>query len=88
MKRSHSSRKLPSNYDSQGCLIGSAEDFYHVEQLRHLLGNKLTRPLTVLGHLREGKRVSRQVIGRAIRDLQEIAEQFNAQDKKTGRTQN
>ena len=88
MKRSHSSRKLPSNYDSQGCLIGSAEDFYHVEQLRHLLGNKLTRPLTVLGHLREGKRVSRQVIGRAIRDLQAIAEQFETQPKKPGRRRN
>ena len=74
--------KPASSYDSQDCLIGSAEDFYHVEQLRHLLGNKLTRPLTVLGHLREGKRVSRQVIGRAIRDLQAIAEQFETQPKR------
>ena len=82
---SHSSRKAASSYDSQGCLIGSAEDFYHIEQLRHLLGNKLTRPLTVLGHLREGKRVSRQAIGRAIRDLQAIAEQFETQPKKPGR---
>jgi len=65
--------------------ISSAEDFYHVEQLRHLLGNKLTRPLTVIGHLRNGKRVSRQVIGRAIRDLRTIAEQFETQSKKPSR---
>ena len=82
MKRSHSSRKLPSSYDSQDCMIGSAEDFYHVEQLRHLLGNKLTRPLTILGHLRDGKQVGRRTIERAIRDLQTIAEQFKPQSKK------
>ena len=79
------SQKTASSYDSQDCLIGSAEDFYHVEQLRHLLGNKLTRPLTVLGHLRDGKRVSRQVIARAIHDLQAIAEHFGAQPKRPGR---
>ena len=75
------SQKSTSSYNSQDCLIGSAEDFYHVEQLRHLLGNKLTLPLTVLGHLREGKRVSRRVIERAVRDLQAIAEQFETQPK-------
>jgi len=75
-------RKPASSYDSQNCLIGSADDFYHVEQLRHLLGNKLTLPLTVLGHLREGKRVSRRVIERAVRDLQAIAKQFEAQPKR------
>jgi len=63
-------------------MIGSAEDFYQVEQLRHLLGNKLTRPLTVLGYLHAGKRVSRQTIERAIRDLQAIAQQFEMQPKK------
>ncbi len=79
------SAKATSKYgDQQGCLIGSAEDFYHVEQLRHLLGNKLTRPLTVLSHLHAGKRVSRQIIERAIRDLQAIAEQFKAQPKRPG----
>ncbi len=82
MERSHSSRKTASSYDSQGCLIGSAEDFYHVEQLRHLLGNKLTLPLTVLGHLREGKRVSRRTIERAICNLQAITEQFEAQPER------
>lgn len=61
---------------------GSAEDFYHVEQLRHLLGNKLTRPLTVLGQLCEGKRVSRRIIERAVRDLQAIAERFEARPKR------
>ena len=68
--------------------ISSAEDFYHVEQLRHLLGNKLTLSLTILGQLREGKRVSRRVIGRTIRDLQAIAEQFEMQLKKPGRRHN
>jgi len=62
--------------------ISSAEDFYHVEQLRHLLGNKLTLPLTVLGQLREGKRVSRQTIERAIRDLQAIAAQLQTQHRR------
>ena len=76
---SHGTRKPTSSYDSHDCLIGSAEDFYHVEQLRHLLGNKLTRPLTVLGHLRDGKRVSQRTIERAVRDLQAIAKQFETQ---------
>ena len=68
------SRKPASSYDSHDCLIGLAEDFYHVEQLRHLLGNKLTLPLTVLGRLREGKRVSRGIIERAVGDVRAIAE--------------
>lgn len=76
------SQKSASSYDNQGCLIGSAEDFYHVEQLRHLLGNKLTLPLTVLGHFRDGKQVSRQTIERAIRELQTIAEQFEPRPKR------
>lgn len=77
------SAKATSKYgDQQDCLIGSAEDFYHVSQLRHLLGNKLTLPLTVLGHLHEGKQVSRRTIERAIRDLQAIAERFEAQPKR------
>ena len=84
----HGGRKLASSYDSQDCLIGSAEDFYHVEQLRHLLGNKLTLPLTVLGHLRDGKRVSRRTIERAIYNLQAIAEQFEAQPKRPDRRHN
>ena len=78
------SRKPASSYSRHDCMIGSAEDFYHVEQLRHLLGNKLTLPLTVLGHLRDGKRVSRGVIERAVRDLQAVAEQFEAQPKRLG----
>ncbi len=56
-------------------------DFYHVEQFRHLLGNKLTWPLTVLSHLHAGKRVSRQVIERAIRDLRAIVGRFEAHPK-------
>lgn len=82
---SHSSRKTASSYDSQGCLIGSAEDFYHVEQLRHLLGNKLTLPLTVLEQLRDGKPVSRRTIERAIRNLRAIAEQFQTTPKRLSR---
>ena len=70
------------NQDSQDRPTGSAEDAYPIERLRHLLGNKLTLPLTVLGNLRDGKRVSRRVIERAIRDLQTIAEQFEPQSKK------
>ena len=76
------SRRQASRYNPEDCRIGSAEDFYHVEQLRHLIGNKLTLPLTVLGHLREGKRVGRRTIERGIRDLQAIAEQFKAQPKR------
>ena len=75
-------RKPTSNYDRQDYLIGPTEDFYHVEQLRHLLSNKLTRPLTILGYLRDGKQVGRRTIERAIRDLQTIAEQFKPQSKK------
>jgi hypothetical protein len=72
-----------TRYDQEDCHIGAAEDFYHVEQLRHLLGNKLTLPLTVLGHLHAGKRVNRQTIERAIRDLQAIAAQFGTARKTT-----
>lgn len=72
-----------TQYGSRNCGIGSAEDFYHVEQLRHLLGNKLTLPLTVLGHLHAGKRVNRRTIERAIRDLQAIAAQFDTARKAT-----
>ena len=82
---SHSNQKPVSSYKSHDCLIGSAEDFYHVEQLRDLLGNKLTRPLTVLGHLRDGKRVSRRTIERAIRDLRTIADQLEVQGKNLER---
>jgi len=45
--------------------VYEGEGFYHVEQLRHLLGNTLTLPLTVRGHLCEGTRVSRRTIERA-----------------------
>ena len=69
--------------DESGCHIGAAEDFYHVEQLRHLLGNKLTLPLTVLGHLHAGKPVNKRTIERAIRDLQSIAAQFGTAPKAT-----
>ncbi len=79
------SRQRVLRYGGSDCLIGSAEDFYHVEQLRHLLGNKFTLPLTVLGHLREGKRVSRRTIERAVRDLQAIAQQFEMQPKRASR---
>ena len=69
-------------YGGSGCQIGTADDFYHVEQLRHLLGNKLTLPLTVLSSLRDGKRISRRTIKRAVRDLQAITERFEAQPKR------
>jgi len=82
MKRTDSTRKRSPGYEGHDCLIGSAEDFYHVEQLRHLLGNKLTLPLTVLGHLRDGRSVSPRTIERAIRDLQTIAERFSLHSKK------
>lgn len=78
------SRKPVSSHKSHDCLIGSAEDFYHAEQLHHLLGNKLTLPLTVLRSLRDGKRVSQRTIERAIRDLQAIAEHFGVQPKRPG----
>lgn len=76
------SRQRVVRYGGSDCQIGSAEDFYHVEQLRHLLGNKLTLPLTVLAHLRDGRRISRRSIEQAIRDLQAIAQQFEMQPKR------
>jgi hypothetical protein len=79
---SQSAKKVSKYSEQPDCQIGSAEDFYHVEQLRHLLGNKLTLPLTVLGHLRDGKRVSRRTIERAICNLQAITEQFEAQPER------
>ncbi len=82
------SQKSAQSYNSQERLFSSAEDFYHIEQLRHLLGNKLTLPLTVLGHLREGKRVSRRTIEHVGLDLQAIAEQFEMQPKRPGKNHN
>ncbi len=80
------SRGRASQYSSEDCRIGTDSDFYHIEQLRHLLGNKLTLPLTVLGHLHAGKQVNKRTIERAIRDLQAIAEQFGTASRQRRRS--
>jgi len=58
---------------------------YSVEQLRDLLGNKLTLALTVLGQLRDGKQLSRQTLEGAIRDLEAIAAHIEPQPQKPSR---
>lgn len=45
---------------------------HRAQSLRHIAANKLVLALTVLEEFRNGKSVSRKVIGRAIQDLKSI----------------
>ena len=42
------------------------------QQLRHVVANKLTLPLTVLRELHEGRAVPPRLLARAIQDLEAI----------------
>lgn len=48
------------------------EKVHQAQLLRHVVANKITLPLTVLGELSEGKSVDIALIERAIRDLKAI----------------
>ena len=42
------------------------------QQLRHVIANKLTLPLTVLRELREGRAVPPRLVAQAIQDLEAL----------------
>ncbi|MBI5569062.1 MAG: hypothetical protein HY914_03870 [Desulfomonile tiedjei] len=48
------------------------EKIHQSQLLRHVVANKITLPMTVLGELSEGKSVDLVLIERAIRDLKAI----------------
>ncbi len=50
------------------------QELQQTQQLRHLLANKLTLPLTLLDHLQAGKSVTPRLFGLAIRDLRSLVE--------------
>jgi len=45
---------------------------HRAQRLRHTTANKLTLPLTILRHLRDGKRVTARQLTQAIRDLKAL----------------
>lgn len=49
------------------------------QQLRHLVANKLTLPLTVLRELQAGRSVEPRVVAQAIRDLDALMASVDAQ---------
>lgn len=53
-------------------LVSQLEQKYLAQQLRDIVGNKLTLALTILNHLRDGKRVNRRLIKRAILDRRPV----------------
>ena len=48
------------------------EKIHQSQLLRHVVANKITLPMTVLGELSEGKSVDVALIEQAIRDLKAI----------------
>ena len=48
------------------------EKVHKAQLLRHVVANKITLPMTVLGELSEGRSVDTALIERAIRDLKTI----------------
>ena len=48
------------------------EKVHQSQLVRHVVANKITLPMTVLGELSEGKSVDIALIERAIRDLKAI----------------
>ena len=51
------------------------------QQLRHVLGNKLTLPLLVLKRLRAGENVGDRTLESAVRDLEGMLEIVDGEEK-------
>ncbi len=65
-------------------LIEQLEQEYLAQQIRDIVGNRLTLALTILNHLRDGKRVNRRLINRAILDLKGIVRNARTSTKQPG----
>lgn len=59
----------------------SLQELQYTQELRHLLANKLTLPLTLLAHLQAGKSVTPRLFDLAIRDLRSLAELIRQEAK-------
>ena len=51
------------------------------QQLRHIVANKVTLPLTVLRELHEGRAVESRVVARAIQDLETLVASIDAYER-------
>ena len=51
------------------------------QQLRHIVANKVTLSLTVLGELRDGRPVEPHVIARAISDIETLVASIDAYER-------
>ena len=45
---------------------------HRTQRLRHAVANRVTLPLTILRHLRDGQPVTQRQIAQAIRDLEAL----------------
>ena len=51
------------------------------QQLRHLVANKVTLPLTVLRELRGGRTVETRVVTQTIRDMETLVASIDAYER-------